>query len=159
MAIDMLTLRRYGSIPGMGTYGRIHFGDTYVNTIEAPWNDNRPFVSCIPYGIYELVPFTSSKHGETYALQSADAGVWVSEVDMKKNLGQRFACILHSANVPGQLQGCIAAGNRFHWWASLKKHNPQLGIYGSSRQRTKELIDFIRDEKVKNLNITQAKCG
>lgn len=155
-----LTLKRYGSIPGQGTYGRIYFGTTYVNTIEQVWAFNEPFKSCVPLGEYDLVPFFSTTHKmTTFALRNADNGVWPTMDEMKKNDGSRYACILHAANIPSQLQGCIAVGNKFTWFSQINGHQPQMGVLGSSRQRTLELIAFIEEEDVKKLVIVQERCG
>lgn len=72
-------------------------------SIEPPWRDNLPDVSCVPPGIYTLMPYMSSEHGPTWYLQNAD-----------DTIGGRGAmrsyCELHSANWARQLEGCIAFG-------------------------------------------------
>lgn len=67
-------------------------------TMERPWLDNRPFVSCIPAGVYVLEPRRYHKGGY-------DAlGV--------KDVPGRTHVLLHVANLASQLAGCIAPGRK-----------------------------------------------
>jgi uncharacterized protein DUF5675 len=72
-------------------------------SIEPPWKDNEPDISCVPAGIYTLMPYNSPTHGPTWYLQNAD--------DTIGGAGAlRTYCELHSANWARQLEGCIAFG-------------------------------------------------
>lgn len=72
-------------------------------SIECPWLENQPDVSCVPEGTYQLIPYMSPRHGATWFLENAQLGVG--------GLGAaRSYCELHSANWARQLEGCIAFG-------------------------------------------------
>ena len=64
-------------------------------TIELPWRDNHPRVSCIPVGTYIFDAYESPKHGQ----------VW-----MARNVPGRSAIEVHNANLARQLEGCIGVG-------------------------------------------------
>lgn len=75
------------------------------HTLERPWADNEPYVSCFPEGLYRLVPFHSRKFGiDTFAFEGATVSV---QPDPQY---QRNLCIIHGANWVHQLQGCVAPG-------------------------------------------------
>ena len=66
-------------------------------TVERPWLDNQPDVSCIPEGSYLCLWQFSPKHGcNNYHLQGVPG---------------RTSVEVHSANVAVQLEGCIAPGS------------------------------------------------
>lgn len=72
-------------------------------TIERPWLNNAGNVSCVPEGVYELVPYVSPKHGQTWYLRNHALGVGAAGE-------HRSYCEIHSANWAEQLEGCIALG-------------------------------------------------
>lgn len=78
-----------------GTLGVMTVGDTEFYTVERPWEENLPRISCIPEGEYEMKRRKSPKFG------------WCWEV---KNVPNRTYILFHSANFPDELQGCIAPG-------------------------------------------------
>lgn len=92
------------SVEGIGTYGRIVSpnGIEICKTVEREWNNNRQSNSCVPEGLYELLPVDSPKYGKCYCLVNADLGV------THKGPSQRTHILIHAANWPRQLQGCIA---------------------------------------------------
>ncbi len=88
-----LVLRRtYGA---QGTNGTITFGGEHIcHTIELPWYNNRPRLSCVPEGRYKLQKRTYAKHGEQIGIPAV--------------LG-REAILIHAANdAMKELHGCIA---------------------------------------------------
>ena len=76
--------------------------------IEQPWRDNRPYRSCIPAGIYSLVPWTSPKHGECFAFMGGT--VALRQEDLYLPSITRFACLVHVANYADQVEGCFGLG-------------------------------------------------
>jgi hypothetical protein len=102
--------------------------------LERPWVDNKPNISCIPEGIYDLQYHSYKGKVDTYAL----IGETVSHFPGDK---QRNLVLIHPANKVEQLQGCIATG------ASKKD-----GIMLSSRNAHKKLMNVIQSK-----NITQIK--
>jgi len=78
-----------------GTNGELYFGQERIcYTIELPWLNNKPGVSCIPEGRYELVKRFSVKYK------------WHLHV---MNVVGRSLILIHCANnALKQLNGCIA---------------------------------------------------
>jgi hypothetical protein len=78
-----------------GTNGFLYYkGKQLCCTIELPWLENRPQISCIPEGRYELSKRFSKKYH------------WHLEV---MNVAHRSCILIHPANdAQKQLKGCIA---------------------------------------------------
>lgn len=89
------------------TLGRLYVSASEaMATIERPWLNNRGFVSCVPEGEYELVPFTRPSNGdEVWALRNHDLGVGINKGD-----SDRYAILIHPANFVTDIAGCIAPG-------------------------------------------------
>jgi Family of unknown function (DUF5675) len=90
------TLQRF--VPtAYGTFGewRENGGAFEAFTVERPWLDNQPFVSCIPDGTYPLQRFHSSRFGH----------VW-----MVCEVPNRSSILIHPANWPSDVEGCIGLG-------------------------------------------------
>lgn len=79
-----------------GTFGRLNIGSTCYFSVERPWLDNRPNVSCIPTGSY-VCKWTYSPRfkRKTYEILKVP---------------KRCAVRIHSANLASQLNGCISLG-------------------------------------------------
>lgn len=110
-----LTLTRHGSIPGIGTFGTLKVGEHELKTVEREDLNNTPDVSCIPDGRYDLVPHQSSTKnqkigGMCYAMINEDLGVY----QYPDPSAIRFACLIHVANFPKELAGCVAPGLSWH---------------------------------------------
>jgi len=73
--------------------------------IECPWKDNKPSISCIPGGDYDLVPHSSGKYGEVWAFVGGTVSHYFDD-----GQSERYACLIHAANYAHQLQGCLALG-------------------------------------------------
>lgn len=102
----MIELSRFCMSSQMGTFGllKLPSGET-LYTVERPWLHNQPFISCVPCETYDLVPFSSPRFGDTYALRGETVGVTQDEGKA------RYACLFHSANQANEVQGCIAPGH------------------------------------------------
>lgn len=101
--MKILNLYRYES-SDHGTFGIIFYEDFWLFTLELPWRDNLPNLSCIPSGTYEVTRrYSPSFNRTTY---------WVKAVP------NRSYILIHSASFAGDstkglktnLQGCIALG-------------------------------------------------
>ncbi|MFC4722236.1 DUF5675 family protein [Geojedonia litorea] len=69
-------------------------GRFLCHTIELPWKDNKRTVSCIPEGIYEIVPRFSTKFSHHLLV---------------KGVPDRSLILIHPANdALKELEGCIA---------------------------------------------------
>ena len=76
------------------TVGNWYKGEELICcTIERPWLQNKVNISCIPGGIYDIKPVKSPKFGETFK---------VCDVVGRTHI------LIHKANRPSELQGCIA---------------------------------------------------
>jgi hypothetical protein len=53
--LPLLVLERF-AYTDMGTFGRMNVAGITLYTVERPWLDNKPSVSCIPEGIYKCHP-------------------------------------------------------------------------------------------------------
>lgn len=72
--------------------------------VEREWNGNRRNISCVPRGTYSLVPHHGSKYPYTWALD----GLTVSPIRNAHPDRARYACVIHAANSPSDLEGCLA---------------------------------------------------
>lgn len=73
-------------------------------TLERPWQENAPRISCVPDGVYSLEPHNGTRWKDTWAL----VGQTVSHFPGEGK--PRSACVFHPANLPSELMGCIAVG-------------------------------------------------
>ena len=78
------------------TIGRLEHEDIYFYTVERPWLDNTPNVSCIPDGTYIVGRTNSPRFGEN---------MWeVLDVPGRTHI------LIHVANYPHNVKGCIGFG-------------------------------------------------
>ena len=97
------------NIAGVGTFGELTInGELFCYTVEKEWKNNEPFISCVPAGDYDLVLHDSPKYGKSYALVNENLGVTLH------GPSKRTYILIHIANFPWELEGCIGAGESFH---------------------------------------------
>ena len=72
--------------------------------IEQPWRSNKPFASCIPAGLYSLIPWSTQKYKNVWAFYGGEVGLYESQG------GARYACLIHIANYASQVSGCLGLG-------------------------------------------------
>ena len=87
-------LKRFAYHPE-GTLGVIDLAGESFYTIERPWLDNAPNVSCIPLGNYDMGWRDSPRFGETWLVQEVQDRTYI---------------LIHAANFPKDVQGCIGLG-------------------------------------------------
>lgn len=97
---------------GKCTQGMLEIAGEEFFSLERPWVEGAPGgqkgVSCVPEGLYRLVPHDSEAHPKSFALVNEDLHVYHLSVPQD---GQgRTACLIHAANWPQELRGCIALG-------------------------------------------------
>ncbi|MGF1688722.1 DUF5675 family protein [Photobacterium japonica] len=92
-----------------GTFSTLHTqdGKQVCCMVERPWQNNQPNVSCVPPGTYKLIPHQSNKFGTCYALEAPTLSV------TRYGPSVRTHCLIHKANRPNELQGCLAPGTHF----------------------------------------------
>ena len=85
----------------LGTYGvMIEEGKTpFCLTLELPWLDNKPMISCIPKGEYTCQRIMSPKRG--------------FEVFEVMNVPNRDTIEIHKGNFTTDILGCILVGEQF----------------------------------------------
>lgn len=88
-------------------------GNTLLHTLELPWIPAQTpggvhDKSCVPLGTYDLALHNTPKHPRSFALVNPSLGV-IHEPDPKYPHA-RVACLLHVANTPAELLGCIGIG-------------------------------------------------
>jgi hypothetical protein len=92
-----------------GTFGELSYqGEVLCVTVERQFKNNAPNISCIPAGMYTLKKHVSPKFGACFALENSNIGVTIEGPSLRTH------CLMHVANWPEQLAGCIAPGMHFH---------------------------------------------
>ena len=83
-----------------GTFSDLQIGGLELVMVEQDWENNKPYVSCIPNGTYILEYYVSEKHGPSYILSNIELNI-----GKFKGEATRFGCLIHKANLASQLQG------------------------------------------------------
>lgn len=97
-----IVLERFNYAPE-GTFGRIRAGVLELYTVEQPWNGNKTGESCIPEGVYDLCQRISP------VVKRSSGGDFTSGWEVL-DVPERSLIMIHPANWPYELQGCIAPG-------------------------------------------------
>lgn len=92
--IELLSLIRIRRFPA-GVIGVMSIHNTLVYSVEKPWMDNAPNISCIPIGSYLCRMIDSPKFGKVYE---------VTNVPLRSHI------LIHPSNFASQLKGCIGLG-------------------------------------------------
>lgn len=106
-----MILERIAYTP-LGTFGYLIAPEFMVCTVERPWANNEPRVSCIPLGKYKMVRTQFNRATPPYDTWEI---VGVPGRDLIK---------VHKANTMNDLLGCIAPGRRFGVVADKDKSVP-----------------------------------
>lgn len=102
------------------TFGVLLEGDTpFALTLEPPWLDNKPFISCIPAGTYTCQLTESPKFGLTYEVMDVEG---------------RTHILFHKGNTQEDTSGCILVGEEF---ADTNAGNPWI------KSSAKGFLEFI----------------
>lgn len=98
------------------TIGDLEVGQLTFATIERPWipSPDHPGglnrKSCVPLGIYTVIPHHSTNFPNTYALVNPDLHVWYQPGDVPAGKLGRTAILLHVGNRVRDVVGCIGVG-------------------------------------------------
>jgi hypothetical protein len=138
------------------TLGSLAVGTYKWQTLERPWVHSdlnvcgQKGVSCVPSGDYKLTPHNSEAHPKVWALVNAKLGVyhWDADVPFTCDLA-RTMVLIHAANWPEELRGCIAVGK------SRVKANGRWMIQ-QSRDALNELRNVLSATYDLTINITEA---
>jgi Family of unknown function (DUF5675) len=94
-----ITIKTVAQTEAAGTQSVMTYHDiAFALTLELPWRDNHPDVSCIPGGLYVCKRIVSPHFGDVFEVQ---------------NVPGRDHVLLHKANFLTDLKGCIAVGEQF----------------------------------------------
>jgi len=112
---ELLLVRdSYGDSETLGKFYDAN-GNVLAHTIERPWIKGPDLgglsnESCVPDGVYELIPYTRTKDGsQVVALKNEALGVYFMKADRPEPKG-RFKCLIHSGNYVEHIIGCVAPG-------------------------------------------------
>ncbi len=90
--------------------------NTKFALVGQPWVKNPngtkgglPFYSCVPDGMYQLLPWVSPTKGAVYLMYNPKLGVHKLPDHHEKDY-ERDLCLLHVGNFPTDVQGCYAVG-------------------------------------------------
>jgi hypothetical protein len=107
--------------------------DVPMYTLELPWKNNKPNISCIPTGKYTLEPILSPSKGQCFNI-SCPARKYI---------------LMHSGNVLGDSRGCLLVGLSTGY---LKEEYAVL----TSRKAMQMLLTYIQEPTelvIKNLHL------
>lgn len=128
-------LDRWCSHPDVGTFGTLTVaGGFQCRTVERPWLENRPFVSCIPEGEYVLKPRRFNRGGyDTWEVCHVPGRSYI---------------LIHKAVIPEHVQGCIGVGTR------VGTYKNQWAILGQS-EALSVLLDVLSSGDEHTLSISR----
>lgn len=109
-----------------------------LNTIEQPWVPNpngakggKPFHSCIPDGIYRLLPWKRPSGALVWLMFNPELGVHKLPSDHTFGY-ERDLCLWHVANFVTDIQGCVGPGRGRVIMRNRKTGNYELSVASSS---------------------------
>ena len=73
-------------------------GWAFAITMEPPWRDNQPDISCIPADVYTCTRIISPHFGETFEITGVP---------------NRAHILLHKLNAVNETKGCVGIGEEF----------------------------------------------
>ena len=138
-----MILRRFRS-DSKGTFGTLELDGQVFFTVERPWENNLPFVSCIPEGDYSLIPYKSDKYGNVLVMVNNELGI----THYKEPHSNRYACLIHTANYPHDVEGCIGLGDNY-----IEEKN----MVTNSRQSIIDFYNIVSPEETHELIIENAE--
>jgi hypothetical protein len=108
-------------------------GSMALQTLELPWvpaltvvvDCGKQGLSCVPAGTYQLALHDTLAHPRSFALVNPELGVYHEPGDVPAGVAAvRVAILIHVANYPSDLEGCIGVG--------MARHGPPWMISNSS---------------------------
>ena len=123
------------------TFGVLTFDDFKCYTIERPWLNNKPMVSCIPSGDYYVHSYDSPRFGSSVIIYGGTVSPYPDPNYVRSGI------LIHPANIAGDLSGCIGLGNRFGT------------VYGehavlNSKKTVSNFLELINTTEIYTLRIT-----
>ena len=126
--------------PGHACVGVMELdGAFYGYTMEREWLDNKRMVSCIPAGSYKLSVSHSPRFGRRMIRVNA--------------VPNRSGILIHNANNPQELHGCIAVAKRRHGLYGL-----MMGLSEALRDRVDTALRKGEDVTLEILNAWEGRA-
>jgi hypothetical protein len=129
------------------TIGYMRCGGQLMFTLERPWvptskaKGGTRFISCVPPNTsYLLVGHNGTKYKNTVCLVNPTVDVYQYPSDSRPH--SRYACLVHPANYPSEVNGCIALGLECR----------QTAVY-NSRKACRIFNDIISSQKAMGRNV------
>lgn len=97
-------------------------------TLELPWLNNKPNISCIPEGHYKATRYQSPKHGDVLLLGGVIRRTYIE---------------IHSGNYTRQIQGCILLGSSISYL-----DNDSIPDVTNSKNTINELLTLVGNDPV-----------
>ena len=139
-----MKLIRFMNHRDWGVFGELYLNDEFVCfTVEKPWKGNQSFHSCVPHGTYKLMPWSSSKHPDTFYLFNPANNVYRYQ---QPDPSARYAILIHPANYAKDVEGCIGLGDNFSVYGGLP-------MVTNSKKTTARVIDMIKMHQIDRLHI------
>ena len=87
-----------------------------------------PGNSCVPFGLYDMVPYVRGSGVDAWCLVNKALGVFFKAAD-RDNDKQRFKCLVHRGAFSYHSAGCILPGmsHRMMWSKEKTKYMPAVG--------------------------------
>lgn len=95
--VKILKIDRFAYTLG-GTFGTLYLDGWACTTLENPWKNNEPYISCIPTGVYIIKRDTFKGQYENFKLV---------------NVPGRSAIELHIGNTITDTNGCPLLGDKY----------------------------------------------
>jgi hypothetical protein len=112
--------------PAFHTIGAMRLdGKFFCATLEPPWRDNKPFLSCIPCGCYKAVRVHSPRFGVTWEITDVEG---------------RSLILFHPGNWTEDTAGCVLLGQ---YPNKLKSHRRAVLNSGATFQRFMDLTSAV----------------
>jgi len=131
-----LQLKRCCHTDKYGVFGKLFIDNKFCcYTVERPWQENKPYVSCIPCRAYLIQKGTFRNEYENYEI---------------KNVPDRTHIEIHRANVADDVQGCIGLGLELGVvdgkWAVLESR-AAMGRFVDEMQGDEYAVMVVTNEK------------
>ena len=138
-----MELIRFGNFPDR-TLGRLTYEDKQWWTIERPWLNNQPNISCVPCGVYPMRRFYDV-HGYRSSKNITDDYVWeICEVP------DRTVILVHVANRSYNVEGCVGLGiGLYEDLAGVANSRQAITEFYKATMTKKELTITISEGAVK----------
>lgn len=137
----LIELERFSYAPD-GTFGRLRVGDLELFTCEQPWNGNAVGESCIPAGGYIL------RRRESPIVAQSTGGEFNDGWEICDVPG-RSLIMIHPANWPHELRGCVAPGVDYRPLKSGKAYLSAVTNSRKAHQQLREILDAEDQHKIR----------